>query len=163
MTADRKPRHPDLIGADAALRRASRRALDLALRTGTACWVMRDGRMVDLAAEVRSRANGPKSPLARSLARKRQMRTLINLRASGKQRDLIEHAARLLGKSCSEFVLEAACDTARAVLCDRVLFNVDAGKFRQFTRLLDAPPARNPGLDRLRAIKTPWNGRAAKG
>jgi hypothetical protein len=33
LTADRKPRHPDLINADAALERAAQRALDLALQT----------------------------------------------------------------------------------------------------------------------------------
>ncbi len=90
------------------------------------------------------------------------MKTLINLRARGKQRDLIDRAARLLGKSCSEFVLEAACDEARAALCDQVLFDLDAGKCRQFTNLIDTPPACNPGLDRLRAIKTPWKNRAGK-
>ncbi|OGA28549.1 MAG: hypothetical protein A3I01_00650 [Betaproteobacteria bacterium RIFCSPLOWO2_02_FULL_65_24] len=52
MTADRTPRHPDLIGADAALKRAARRALELALQTGTACWVLRDGKIVDIAAEA---------------------------------------------------------------------------------------------------------------
>ena len=53
MTADRKPRRPDLIGADAALERAARRALELALQTGTSCWVLRDGKIVDIAAEAR--------------------------------------------------------------------------------------------------------------
>jgi hypothetical protein len=53
VTVERKPRHPDLIGADAALERAARRALDLALQTGTPCWVLRDGRMVDIAAEAK--------------------------------------------------------------------------------------------------------------
>jgi len=90
------------------------------------------------------------------------MKTRINLRARSDQRALIDRAARSLGKGRAEFVLEAACDKAHAVLCDQVLFNLDAGRFHQFTRLLDAPPARNPGLDPLRAIKTPWKDRAAK-
>ena len=62
MTTNRKPRHPDLIGADAALERAARRALDLALQTGTPCWVLRDGRMVDIAkeSEARTRQRHPK-------------------------------------------------------------------------------------------------------
>ena len=55
MITERKPRHPDLINADAALERAAKRALEVALRTGTSCWVLRDGKMVDLAAEVRGR------------------------------------------------------------------------------------------------------------
>lgn len=52
MTADCRPRHPDLIGADAALERAARRAFELALQTGTPCWVLRDGKMVDIASEA---------------------------------------------------------------------------------------------------------------
>lgn len=52
MTAERKPRHPDLIGADAALERAARRALELARQTGTPCWVLRHGRIVDIASEA---------------------------------------------------------------------------------------------------------------
>lgn len=49
----------------------------------------------------------------------------INLRALPEQRDLIDHAASLLGKHRSEF-------------------------------MLDAPPAPNPGLERLMAVKAPW-------
>jgi uncharacterized protein (DUF1778 family) len=39
---------------------------------------------------------------------------------------------------------------------------LDAEKFRQFTKLLDAPPARNPGLERLMAVKAPWGRKSAK-
>ena len=52
MTMDQQPRHPDLINADAALERAARRALDRAIQTGTPCWVLRDGKIVDIAAEA---------------------------------------------------------------------------------------------------------------
>lgn len=38
-----------LSGADVALQRASIAAQALARRTGTPCWVRRDGRLVDLA------------------------------------------------------------------------------------------------------------------
>jgi uncharacterized protein (DUF1778 family) len=80
----------------------------------------------------------------------------INLRARPEQRDLIDQAAELLGKNRSDFMLEAACDKAQSVLLDRVFFKLDAVKFRQFVKLLDAPPARNPGLERLMAVKPPW-------
>jgi len=86
----------------------------------------------------------------------------INLRALPEQRDLIDHAANLLGKNRSDFMLEAACDKAQAVVLDQVFFSLDAGKFKQFTNLLDAPPVRNPGLERLLAVKTPWNVKATK-
>lgn len=80
----------------------------------------------------------------------------INLRALPEQRDLIDRAAQLLGKNRSDFMLEAACDKAQAVLLDQVFFNLDADKFQQFIDLLDAPPAPNPGLERLMALKAPW-------
>jgi uncharacterized protein (DUF1778 family) len=81
----------------------------------------------------------------------------INLRSRPEQRDLIDQAAQLLGKSRSDFMLEAACDRAKAVLLDQVFFNLDAARFRQFIKLLDAPPAPNPGLERLLAVKAPWD------
>ena len=80
----------------------------------------------------------------------------INLRALPEQRDLIDHAATLLGKNRSDFMLEAACDKARSVVLDQVFFSLDADKFREFTKMLDAPPAHNPGLEHLMAINAPW-------
>ena len=86
----------------------------------------------------------------------------INLRARPEQRDLIDRAAQLLGKSRSDFMLEAACDKAQSVLLDQVFCRLDAEKLRQFTKLLDAPPARNPGLERLMAVKPPWGKKSIK-
>lgn len=80
----------------------------------------------------------------------------INLRALPEQRDLIDHAANLLGKNRSDFMLEAACDKAQSVVLDQVFYLLDSDKFREFTRMLDAPPAHNPGLERLMAVKPPW-------
>ena len=86
----------------------------------------------------------------------------INLRARPEQRDLIDQAARLLGKNRSDFMLEAAYDKAQAVLLDQVFFKLDNEKLRQFTQLLDAPPKRNSGLERLMAVKAPWGRKSAK-
>ncbi len=86
----------------------------------------------------------------------------INLRALPEQRDLIDQAAQLLGKNRSDFMLEAACDKAQAVLLDQVFFSLNANKFREFTQLLDAPPAHNPGLERLMSVKAPWSKKSAK-
>lgn len=86
----------------------------------------------------------------------------INLRARPEQRDLIDQAAELLGKSRSDFMLEAACDKAQSVLLDQIFFRLDADKLRQFTKLLDAPPAHNPSLERLMAVKAPWSKKSAK-
>lgn len=86
----------------------------------------------------------------------------INLRALVEQRDLIDYAAQLLGKNRSDFMLEAACNKAQAVVLDQVFFSLDADKFNQFTRLLDAPPTNNVGLERLMAVIAPWNSKVVK-
>jgi uncharacterized protein (DUF1778 family) len=66
-----------------------------------------------------------------------------------------------LGKNRSDFMLEAACERAQSVLLDQVFFRLDADKFDQFVALLDAPPQPNPGLERLLAVKAPWDGNPA--
>lgn len=81
----------------------------------------------------------------------------INLRALPEQRELIDHAASLLGKNRSDFMLEAACERAQAVLLDQVHFTLDTDKFQQFINLLDTPPAPNQGLERLLAVQAPWD------
>lgn len=80
----------------------------------------------------------------------------INLRALPQQRDLIDQAADLLGKNRSDFMLEAACDKAQAVLLDQVFFSLDDTLFQRFASMLEVPVLPNPGLERLLAIKAPW-------
>lgn len=82
----------------------------------------------------------------------------INLRTLPQQLDLINRAAQLLGKSRSDFVLEAACEKARSVMLDQVFFSLDESRLKQFTAMLDAPPSPNPGLERLMAVKAPLGG-----
>ena len=81
----------------------------------------------------------------------------INLRAHADQRDLIDQAARLLGKNRSDFMLEAACEKAQGVMLDQVFFTLNAQEFKLFGESLDAPTATNLGLERLLATKAPWD------
>ncbi len=80
----------------------------------------------------------------------------INLRALPEQRDLIDQAASLLGKSRSDFMLETACARAQEVVLDQVFFVVNGEKFEQFVAMLDAPPKPNPGLERLLSRRPIW-------
>jgi uncharacterized protein (DUF1778 family) len=80
----------------------------------------------------------------------------INLRADERRRALIDRAAEATGKNRSEFMLEAACREATAVLLDQRFFMLDEKAFRQFTSALDKAPADNPRLRRLLATKAPW-------
>ncbi|HTQ99782.1 MAG TPA: DUF1778 domain-containing protein, partial [Candidatus Acidoferrum sp.] len=65
----------------------------------------------------------------------------INIRAKAKQRDLIDQAAERLGRSRSDFMLEAACSKAEDVLLDQTFFALPKAAFTAFQKMLDAPPA----------------------
>lgn len=80
----------------------------------------------------------------------------INLRASQKQKGLIDRAAEALGKSRSDFMLEAVCREAETVLLDRRYFALSQDAFKRFTTMLDNPPANNPKLQRLLRTRAPW-------
>lgn len=81
----------------------------------------------------------------------------INIRVKTRQRDLIDQAAQRLGRSRSDFMLDAACSKAEDVLLDQAFFTVDAGTFEKFQALLDRPlPATNK-LCRLLRTKAPWD------
>jgi uncharacterized protein (DUF1778 family) len=81
----------------------------------------------------------------------------INLRANRRQRALIDRAAESLGKNRSDFMLEAACREADAVLLDRRFFLLDEKTYRRFVAALDKPPSDNPRLRRLLTTKAPWD------
>jgi uncharacterized protein (DUF1778 family) len=80
----------------------------------------------------------------------------INLRASQKQKALIDRAAEALGRSRSDFMLETACREAETVLLDRRYFSLSEDAFKRFTTMLDKPPESNPKLRRLFQTKAPW-------
>lgn len=80
----------------------------------------------------------------------------INLRARSDQRDLIDRAARTLGRNRSDFMLEAACEKAQSIVLDRNFFALDDETFTRFNALLDAPIEANPALDRLLARRPLW-------
>ena len=81
----------------------------------------------------------------------------INIRAKQNQRDIIDCAAEIQGKSRSEFMLESAYQKATDVLLDRSFFGLDEVKFQQFLALLDAPPKVNEKLQTLLTTKSPWD------
>jgi uncharacterized protein (DUF1778 family) len=83
--------------------------------------------------------------------------TSINLRARAEQRDLIDRVSKLLGKSRSDFMLEAACEKANSVMLDQVYFPLGDSDFKRFAKLLDAPPRPNPALEKLLAKPAPWD------
>lgn len=82
--------------------------------------------------------------------------TTINLRAPAPQRSLIDQAARVAGKSRTDFMLEAACEKAQQVLLDQTVFALDAARFKRFQELLDAPVERGTAMRKLLRRQAPW-------
>jgi uncharacterized protein (DUF1778 family) len=81
----------------------------------------------------------------------------ISIRAKAGQRDLIDQAAERLGRSRSDFMLEAACRQAEDVLLDQTYFSLDAPSFAAFQALLDQPPAPTDRLRRALKARAPWD------
>jgi len=81
----------------------------------------------------------------------------INLRATSKQKALIDQAAETLGRTRSDFMLDAVCREAETVLLDRRYFALSGDAFKRFSAMLDQPPAENPKLRRLLKMKSPWD------
>src|SRR5580704_14242027 len=80
----------------------------------------------------------------------------INLRASQRQKALIDRAAEALGRNRSDFMLETVCREAEAVLLDRRYFTLSGEEFKRFKAMLDKPPANNTRLRRMLRTKAPW-------
>ncbi len=79
----------------------------------------------------------------------------INIRAKRRQRDLIDQAAGMLGKTRSDFMLETACREADELLLEQRIFHLDAERFKQFQALLDTPPTAKSKLRELMSSKGP--------
>lgn len=81
----------------------------------------------------------------------------INLRASAEQKALIDRAARRLGKSRTEFVLDTMREAAETVLLDQRLFGLDEAAFSAFQAMLDAPAETGDALRRTLEASPPWD------
>ncbi|MDE0176023.1 MAG: DUF1778 domain-containing protein [Defluviicoccus sp.] len=81
----------------------------------------------------------------------------INLRASVEQKTLIDRAAKRLGKSRSQFVLDTMREASENVLLDQRLFILDEAAFEAFEATLDAPAEPSEGLRRTLTTPPPWS------
>ena len=83
-------------------------------------------------------------------------RETLNFRVKTEDRNLIDRAARLLGKSRTDFMLESARRAAQDALLDQTLFKVNPKIHAEFVARLDAPPAPNKKLRRMMTALAPW-------
>ena len=82
--------------------------------------------------------------------------TVINLRAPRQQRSLIDRAAALVGKTRTEFMLEASRERAEQVLLDQTLLVATPAQHAKFLALMKTPLGKNTKLKRLLARRAPW-------
>lgn len=83
-------------------------------------------------------------------------RGLVNVRMAEEDRNIIDRAARLAGKTRTEFMVEAARRAAQETLLDSSLIVVDGKTLEQYRKIFDAPARANEKLHRLMNLKAPW-------
>jgi len=83
-------------------------------------------------------------------------RETLNVRIKPEDRNLIDRAAHLLGKSRTDFLLDAGRRAAEDALLDQTLFKVSPKVYKEFVARLDAPPKPNAKLRRTMNTSVPW-------
>ena len=70
---------------------------------------------------------------------------------------LIDSAAKAVGKSREDFILEILLPAAENTLCDQTQFSMNSEDFDAFSTALDAPVrSNNPLIEELLNKKAPW-------
>lgn len=83
-------------------------------------------------------------------------RDTLNMRIKPEDRALFDQAARIQGKTRTDFVLEAARRAAEEAMLDRAVVRVDAAAYADFVRRLDEPAQPNERLKRTMRTRAPW-------
>lgn len=91
--------------------------------------------------------------MASNAARKDE---LIQIRASGSTKEILNRAAALRGQKLSEFMLESARARAEETILDQRLFFLEADAYDKFLRVLDAPAKPSKAVRALLRRKPAW-------
>jgi uncharacterized protein (DUF1778 family) len=83
-------------------------------------------------------------------------RETLNIRVKPELRGLIDRAAQQLGKTRTDFVLDASRKAAEEALAERSLFMVSDEIYQAFLARLDAPPKPNDRMRRTLSAPAPW-------
>lgn len=83
-------------------------------------------------------------------------RDTLNIRIKPEDRGLIDQAARLLGKTRTDFMLDAARRAAEEALLDRTVLRVSPEVYGAFVQRLEAPAQPSDRLRRALTKRPPW-------
>lgn len=84
-------------------------------------------------------------------------RDTLNLRIKPEDRNMIERAAQVQGKTRTDFVLDAARAAAEEALLDQAVITMAPAAYAAFLERLDAPPQPNERLRKTLNSKAPWD------
>jgi len=82
--------------------------------------------------------------------------TRLGFRATPEQQVLIRHAAEMVNKSVTEFVLESACAAAENTLLNQRYFLLDDENWQKFQDALEQPAKVKTKLRERLKEKAPW-------
>lgn len=80
----------------------------------------------------------------------------INLRVREETRTLIDRAAKALGRSRSDFMIDAARRAAEEAILNQTVMMVDRASYELFLEILDRPPQTNTKLRHTLQTPAPW-------
>ena len=78
------------------------------------------------------------------------------MRIKAEDRTLFDRAAKAIGKSRANFILQAARRAAEEVLLDQAVVQANAKALKDFVARLEAPPSPNRRLKRTMQRNAPW-------
>jgi uncharacterized protein (DUF1778 family) len=82
---------------------------------------------------------------------------MIQIRASGEAKALLNRAAALRGQKLSEFMLDSARRQAEETILDQRTFFLDEKDHARFLALLDSPPKPSAKIRARLKRKAPWD------
>lgn len=94
------------------------------------------------------------SPMTRTSASLRSDN--INIRVTPETLGLIDRAARVAGKTRTDFIVDTVKQAAEETVLDQRLFLLDGKQWARFVEALDAPPEPNERLIALLGRKPAW-------
>ena len=83
---------------------------------------------------------------------------VIQIRASGEAKAILNRAAALRGQKLSEFMLESARRQAEETILDQRTFFLDEKAHARFLAMLDSPPRPSAKVRARLKRKAPWEG-----
>lgn len=92
----------------------------------------------------------------RSVDQQQAKRQTLNIRIKPEERGLIDRAARAIGKTRTDFILDAARRAAEDTLLEQTFIRVNREAFDAFLACLDAPPQPNERLLKTMRSRPPW-------